>query len=388
MNNMHDVRVAETAYCESLFAGGRKNILFSVLFSLYLGLSLIRFVWPAQLINSFILMAMGIIALVAMTVKIDRRHVNTYIFIMGLIFSVIVSSLFVGRAERVEHSIIFALCGAGIALLILKKKVSSWSGYLVFYGMTSYFITLMIFGADARYALSGSSHNGISMMMLVTCISLYAISGLQNKKIDVLPAILTFIVCVWAIGRSGILASLILLVGILLLKWKLRGWTIFYPIIIVCFFGFIVIVNQDYLLFIMDYIIRGAIENYSIRTTQEEPRFMMWGNYYDNLDFRRIVFGVNLLEDPWPEGEEYAYNYHNTWINLHAQTGLMGLLVCSFLFCALIKYFNTNRLFFILLLVLLVRWTSDIGLFFESWDFLIYFFIFHFLSLRFYSRIN
>ena len=388
MNNVRNVRPEKKFYYESLFEGGKKNILFSVLFSLYLGLSLIRFVWPAQIINSFILVAIGIISLVLMTVKIDRRHVNAYIFINGLIFSVLVSSLFVGRVERVEHSIIFALCGAGIALLILNKKVSSWSGYLVFYGITSYFITLMISGVDVRYALSGSSHNGISMMMLVACVSLYAISGVQNKKIDLLPAILTFIICVWAIGRSGILASLILLVGILIVKWKFRGWAIIYHIIIFCFFVFMVIVNQDYLLSIIDNLIRGAIENYSYKSAQEEPRFMLWENYYHNLDLYRIVFGANLLEDPWPEGELYAYNYHNTWINLHAQTGLMGLLVCTLLFCALINYFKTNRLFFVLLLVLLVRWTSDIGLFFESWDFLIYFFIFHFLSLAFNSRIN
>jgi hypothetical protein len=388
MNNAHHVDAAVTAYCKTLFDGGRTNVFLGVLFSVYLGLSLIRFIWPAQLINSFILMAIGIVTLVAMTVKIDRRHVTVYVFIIGLIFSVVVSALIVGRAERVGHSIIFALCGAGIALLILKNKVPSWSCYLVFYCLVSYFLALMIFGADARYVLTASSHNGISMMMLVACISLYATSGLERKKIDIIPAILTFIVCVWAIGRSGILASFILLVGILLQKWKLRCREIFYFTIIIYTIGFIVIINEDYFLSILDIVIRGAIENYSIRTTQEEPRFMLWGNYYDNLDLRRIVFGVNLLEDPWPDGEEYAYNYHNTWINLHAQTGLMGLLICSLLFFALIEYFNTNRLFFILLLALIVRWSSDIGFFFESWDFLIYFFIFHFLSLRFYLRIN
>jgi hypothetical protein len=122
MNNAHDVSVLENFCCQPLPVAGKKNFFYSVLFALYLGLSLIRFVWPAQLINTFILMGIGFISLVLITLKLNRRHVNSYIFIFGLIFSVLVSSLFVGHSERVWHSIIFALSGTGIALLILKKK--------------------------------------------------------------------------------------------------------------------------------------------------------------------------------------------------------------------------------------------------------------------------
>jgi len=217
----------------------------------------------------------------------------------------------------------------------------------VFYGITSYFIALMLFGVDSRYVLSASSYNGISMMMLVSCISLYAISGLQNRNVDLFPAILTFIVCVWAIGRSGILASCILLLGMFLQKKIIfQSRTTFLSVIMLLIVGIVLFVNKQFLLSITDFMAGDAIENYLVRTGQEEPRFIFWKNYFDNLDLYRLVFGSNLHFDFRPDGKIYAYNYHSTWINLHAQTGFMSLLIFSFLFRALIQYLKTNRLFF------------------------------------------
>lgn len=359
-----------------------KSTFFGVLFLFYLGLSLVRFVWPAQLITSFVLTTIALFAFVAISIKTDRQYLKVYLFVLGLIFSILISALFVGRTDRIGHSIIFVLSGAGISLLILRGKLPNWSGYLVFYGVTSYFLMMIISGVDGRDALTATSYNGISVMMLTACIALYAILGIKNKKIDIKPAVFTLIISVWAIGRSGILASLVLLFGILFLKLKLRFKNSVYLLLAIGAAGLIVLIDQFHLSSALDFLLGGAIENYLTRTTQSEPRFIMWSNYFNNLDYARVIFGANLYSDPWPEGEEYAFNYHNTWINLHAHTGLMGLLIIMLVILALIEYFKMNQLFFVLLIVLVIRWSTDIGLFFESWDFLVYFFIFHFLTSK------
>lgn len=109
-------------------------------------------------------------------------------------------------------------------------------------------------------------------------------------------------------------------------------------------------------------------------------RFEIWDNYYANLDMLRLFFGSNIYTDPWPKGEELAYNLHNSFLRLFAYTGLMGLLTIILMNAALIYFFYKNKLFFILLLALIIRGFTDTIFFFESWDFLLFFFIFYFLN--------
>jgi hypothetical protein len=126
---------------------------------------------------------------------------------------------------------------------------------------------------------------------------------------------------------------------------------------------------------------RNAIDLYQARSVEgPDPRIEMWANYFNNLDLFRVIFGANILTDPWPKGKLFAYDYHNSFINLHSQTGFMGLIVLALIIFSLFKFYRTNRVFFFLFLTVILRWSTDIGLFFESWDFIPFFFIFYFLK--------
>lgn len=357
-----------------------KKVFFTILFSLYLALSLIRFIWPAHLLMSFILMGIGLFSLLLLSNKIPRAYVPIYIFVGILVISFIVSSLFVSRTERIGHVIIFIVSNAGIAMILLRGYVYSWGGYIVFYSLVGFYLRLILLSFDPNYALKVVSHNGISMMMLVACISLYIILSIENKKIDLKPALITLLISIWGIGRSGIASSFVLLFGLLFHRIRAKPKYIFL-VIVSLFIGFL-FVNSLFTFVMGHSLFRNAMDFYSVRSMEVGPdiRVVIWKNYFNNLDIFRVVFGVNVLTDPWSRGEVLAYNYHNSFINLHLQTGFMGLIVIVLIILSLFKFFRKNQVFFFLFLTVILRWSTDIGLFFESWDFIPFFFIFYYLT--------
>lgn len=344
------------------------NLLFGLLFSSYLALSMARFVWPAQLLMSFVLSILGLLALVLTSRTIEKRYLKLYSFIVLLLFYFLVSSLFVSaRTERLGHVVVFIFANAGVALALVKGQVSRAGAYSVFYGLAAFFVFLIAAGVGARDALTATSYNGISMMLIAACISLYIVLGVDSRKIDLKPALVTALLCIWAIGRSGIISSVFLLGGLVLIDLQARIKSGYFYIF---FFGFFLLVAylffDNLIAFSQDnFFLGNAVDIYLARSADEDSvRLVLWANYLNNLDLFRLIFGANIFTDPWPQGEEFGYNYHNSWISLHSQTGLMGLVVIGLVGLSLLKFWKNNKLFFVLFSTVIIRWSTDAGLFF------------------------
>jgi hypothetical protein len=242
---------------------------------------------------------------------------------------------------------------------------------------------LMLAGVDGNSALKYSSFNGISQVMLVACVSLYIILSMENKKIDFKPALFTLFISIWGIGRSGIVASSVLIFGLLFIWLRANPkyiYKVIYCLFIICLLYFLFTVAMDY------DIISNAIDHYLARKTGPSERWKMWMNYINNLDIFRVMFGVNVEVDPWPEGLIMAYNYHNSIINLHLQTGFMGLITLALIIFSFFKFYRVNQVFFVLFLSIFIRCFVDSFIFFGPWDYILFFFIFDLLK-RFRIRV-
>ena len=358
----------------------KDNFFFTLLFSLYLGLSLIRFVWPEHLWMTAIIMGMGVFTVIHFITDIKRKDSPIYVYLGLLIVVFLVGSVMVSRTYRIGHVVIFIINSSGIALLMCRGLIKSWGVYIVFYSLTLYFGFIMYSGADPNSVLKVVSRNGVSMMMLVTVTSLYIVSTVEKKKLDVKPAIITLIISIWAVGRSGILSSAVLLLGILFIKSRTKK--VLVAIIFIVAILIYLFVDSIFMYLLNNSFSADAISYHLIKSSENssDVRYEIWQNYFNNLDFFRLIFGSNILLDPWPDGELLNYNYHSSSINLHSQTGFMGLITIALMIFSLIKFYRTNMVFFILLLTIILRWSTDIGLFFESWDYLVFFFIFHYLQ--------
>lgn len=351
------------------------KIFFTLLFSLSLTLSLISFVWNVDVfikVNTLL----GVFALMILAIKLRRAHLPVYAYMGLLAGSFLLSSLIVGRTGwRLFTPILFILSGFGFAMILLRGYVYSWGGYLVFYGLAGYFLVLMLTGVPGSEALKYCSYNGISQIILVASISLYTILDAEKKKIDLIPAVITVIISIWGIGRSGIIASFMLLAGLLFVKLKKKPKYI-YRLIAGTAVVFLIMFATNFSFF------SNAVSHYSERgaTWTDEARTTMWKNYFHNLDVSRIVGGVNVVTAPWSEGERNAYNYHNSFISLHAQTGILGLITLALIGFSLVKFYRTNLVLFILMSTLLLRASVDQLIFFGRFDFLPFYFIFYTLS--------
>ena len=350
----------------------------TIIFSMYLALSLYRFVFPSLEIT----LAMIVTGLIPFLLLISNNcRFNKYIYwiFLLLLVSYLFSCILVDRYQAMPRNILHLMDCFAIALLILSGKVRSWGGYLVFYILFLYFLTFILRGIPVQDVLDYSSWNGISILIIVSCVSVYIINSLQNKKIDLIPSVLALLISFWGMGRSGVLSCSVLLFGLVILEFNslrrfMRPRIILFSIL---FLGLLFYLSSDY-------IINSFINTLGIinRDTSDisTGRFEIWNNYYNNLDIFRLLFGSNIFTDPWPKGEELAYNLHNSFLRLFAYTGAMGLLVIVLMIAALIYFFRKNKLFFILFLALIIRGFTDIIFFFESWDFLPLFFIFYYLK--------
>jgi hypothetical protein len=102
----------------------------------------------------------------------------------------------------------------------------------------------------------------------------------------------------------------------------------------------------------------------------------MWMNYFQGLDAQGFIFGVPSKYE-LIDGKIFRYNYHNSFLALHAKIGIFSL---PFLICLIWSAFvllKHNKLFLVLLASASMRWFVDEGMFFESFDFIFYFFIFY-----------
>ena len=359
--------------------GDKKKYFFTIIFTLYLALTLVRYLTPGNFLLTGAVVFLGLLSLILLSVKIPKDNIYIYIFTGLLAIAFFFSSIFVLRVDRVGHVLLFIFLNFGIALILLRRHVYSQGAYLVFYALAFYMALLILTGIDPNEALKVVSRNGISEMMIVACVSLYIIQKNEAKEIDLKPAFFTFLISIWGVGRSGFISSFILLAGLFLIRMHHRKSYIFaiFFVLLSTFFIIdqLVLLGTDYPFF------SRAIDYYFVQKNQDgpNPRIAMWTNYFNNLDTFRVIFGANVRTDPWPDGERYAYNYHNMFIQLHLQTGLMAIVFYVLILFALIQFWRTNKVFFVLLLTICLRGMTDTFLLFESWDFILYFFIYYFL---------
>lgn len=355
---------------------------YSLLFLAYISLSLLRFTWPDQIINSLAITAIGLFAL--LTVRIDKKlQVLILAYIFLLLISFFVSSILNTRLDRIIQNLFFILASSGIALLLTTRSVSLWAVSIPFWGLSSYFILLIFLSVDPMEAIF-TSQNGISQMILIAAISYYLVSHSLNRKIDLKPALIALIISIWGVGRSGILVGLILLFGVFLLKSesKVIRTVLFTSFALFVFFMAIPFWGNDEQIeffygFFGDSFFKNAILNYAKTfDSTYTGRADIIGYYFQNIDLFRTFFGVNPRTEYWPGGEFLNYNYHNSFIMLHSQTGFFAFIIILLLIISFFTFIKKDKMYSLLILALCLRWSTDSYLFFEFFDFVPLFFIF------------
>ena len=366
----------------------------SIIFAIFLSVSLLRFNFPGHISVSIFLLVIGLFCLIYFLV---RSNIKILLLLFLLIFSCISVAYLNNNQFRIVQHLGFTLMCYGIALLMLKGKVKAWAAKGPLYITCIYFLLCILFGINPNDAVF-ASRNTISMMLLVCAVSYYFLS--RDGK-NLFPAILTFYLSMWATGRAGIIASGILVVGLAFYQYKAGGPQKFQNLgifivtltTLVYFLLFPYLNANNFIFFnaqisdINQFILKiPAFENYNYKYINKigtSGRLEIWENYINHIHLKEFFIGINIYEMPWEEGRAYMFNTHNSFIALHSRLGITGVFLLIFLIFLTFFYFYRGEIInSLLLVVILFRWSFDEGLFFESWDFIVYYLIIRFFTFH------
>jgi hypothetical protein len=196
----------------------------------------------------------------------------------------------------------------------------------------------------------------------------YLISYKHNIKVSLIPSLLTLGLSIYCLGRSGIAASLLILFSTFSYKYKGIKALVFLLILGLIFSYFIA---NYFSIGIKDAKRFSDLSNF----TSDRGRSEIVSAYIDNMKISNFLFGVDVDIDLQKEMRTYGH-LHSSLINFHSAIGVGSLIFGYFLFIKLKLFLKTNIPILLLLLSIIVRASTDVGLLFAYFDYVFWIFLF------------
>jgi hypothetical protein len=210
-------------------------------------------------------------------------------------------------------------------------------------------------GGDPFNVLSSGSNNYISVIVLSMVLLYYAMAYKFEKLVSFMPAFIALVFSVWAGGRSGIISSVLLLLGLFfynLFCIKKKGsLSLYYAISILV-------------------VVALLLENFVVFYDVEDPNSFLWRFTMDMSSdgrlqiFKSYIQDMTVLQAIFGRGSDFIQNklgmsVHISYIQWHVSFGLFAFFLYVLVFWAYLKMFFINKLYTVLMTVLLVRGSSD-----------------------------
>jgi hypothetical protein len=305
--------------------------------------------------------------LFSQTEKLKTKiSVNSILFWLILLLLICCIQLISGI---LNYYIIYLISSASFAYFIIDSKFKTRLIYIPFIAISIYVFISFITGKDLNEIFPDTSRNYISVILLTNISTAYLVDWRQNKTINIWFALITLVLSILAIGRSGILVSLFLLVGALILRYKefsskkktIVSFALIIPLIVFLFINWNRVVE---IYFSIDYFNRLTALGF-----KDNARELLRNSYFENLNIFTILFGYNYSNNAvflmWNK------NPHNSFIELHHKVGFLFFPIVAILFYTLIKFFKTNKVYFIITASILIRAFTDRVFFLTHYDYLL-----------------
>lgn len=324
----------------------------------------------SNILDSFMVM-LGVLSLIYISAfkKIKRKSLFLG-FISIFIMSGMLSALYTSNYGFNDFLLMFQYLGVG--LLLCKYKLNFKLTNFSFLMYASYFIIQILLGTHPDNLFNGFSRNAVSIFIIIQIILLYISTFQWKKNLTIFPTLINLVLSIWSIGRSGIITSVVLFLIILSLKHKERGLkTIF------TYIGIFTVLTISFLYF-YETIFESAIERTVVMGMTDSSRESINSAYITNASnsLGNLFFGVSINEVS--VFSLFSYNLHNAYLKLHSFHGLLGFSLILFQVVNSGFQFlkNKNLLYLGLMVVILLRITTDIAAFHGPFDPLIIYFLY------------
>lgn len=304
--------------------------------------------------------------------QIDYKISKNTLLICFLFLFILINSFFV--REKIQFGAIFnLLLGAVIGKYLATSKNSSYFILLPFWILVIYIIMQLLNDPNPNNVFI-RSRNYISFFLILTILPYYFTRINLKKQVSFFPSLITLVLSVYCLGRSGIISSLLIFLAILYYS-KLDG-------LYIKFFGFII-------LCLVIYFFNIFLKDISIIDIERLINFANYGelggrstiikNYIDNSNLFSLLFGMdtNRYEILALGGDSYVPGHvHSSILNLISVTGIASLYFFKEVYYKIIIFIKSNPTISILLIALLLRISTETGLLFGYFDYTFWMFMY------------
>lgn len=354
------------------WTGDVRSVLSSLLLAMMMLLNFVSYIISPELSQylNYVVMLCGVLCYI---IAFDGLLSWTNLLIISMCFlAYVIIQIWNFKMGNVSYSLSI-ISNILLACVIIEKKIFVNPLIWTYSAITSYiFYKVIILGLDPNTIFAHTSRNMISTIAIMYGVLIYLIMFLKETKVTILPALIALLLSIIAIGRTGVVCALLLLIVVYIYnyiyakeskkKWYILG---------ICVF----ILSLIY--FAKDALSAGEIEfisRWQVYGVSDPARAQLLNRYIENIDFYTFMKGYDITSDIIYNS--WNNNPHNSWIYLHYHLGIWGVVLIGLCFISGVKLFIKKQLFLLfLLLIIILRASTDSVIFFSNYDFIIYSFI-------------
>jgi len=219
-----------------------------------------------------------------------------------------------------------------------------------------------------------NSRNYISFYLIITVIPYYFISFKNNLNPSYIPSLITVVLSFYSFGRAGIMSSILILISVLI--YYNKGLKLIYYFTIIS--SLIGVLISAFLMEEFSSLKKFSnLENF----LSDGGRSTIVSSYLNNLDFFKVLLGVDVNEDLPNQMAKYGH-VHSSYINFHSAVGIGSLIFGYHSLQKLYHFFKINKSLFFLFLALILRASTDVGLLFGYFDYIFWIFLFSSFNIK------
>lgn len=277
--------------------------------------------------------------------------------------------------------LVYILAAPSFAYFVYKNKFDYNLIYGCYIVLCIYMFQLVLSssGEGLNSVFEDASRNTFSIIMLVSTVLLYIIAIKCDHKVNLWPALTTLVISTLAMGRSGIICSLLLFGGLGLECFKTMNTTkrLIWVLSLVMPLAFLSIVYVDTILAVIYNM--DELEYLLNRGFESDERSGILEAYLERMNIVTIIIGYNYANIPIIE--YFSLNPHNSYIRFHSYVGVVSIFFIGLFLKRMIPLYSRYRFLFLLSFVLLLRAWTDSVFFFSMYDFIIYLILFSSYSI-------
>ncbi len=283
----------------------------TVLFGAVCGLFCRRFrLAPKEIYFIIVMVSTGVLnALLVGTTSVRQQALLVLLFLLSLMFT----------SEYVHEDVFFLSALLNVALVILKFMIVGFSGNIY----------------------TTSSSNYVSVYLMYPTVIYYILCEKNGKASRSFLAIVVWVLSLLSRGRGGIIATTVLVVGLLIVKYKNTGGAFKLLIMIIGILVLTVaVLNIERIIRVLD---TSVVSEYFRQRGMRSSRTYVWSEYIERTicDFKNIIIGTDVKNVLLVQ--ELNGNPHNSFIAVHMNNGLIMLVLVLVLFVRQITRSIRNR---------------------------------------------